>query len=137
MTECSFRSTVCLKCLKSHDSLTHCTSPVFSTFGSMRAVGSTSACRITSMSASARPLDTEFNRTHFSVRPRSRLASIFGMVFRASSCQKKKKKEISCAIVSKVLTSPQQIIQNEISQCRLDHKMNGNVYAQLGQYSVM
>lgn len=67
--------------------LTQCTSSVPSTLGSMRAGGSTSACRMTWRSSSARPLDTELTRTHFSVRPRSSSASMAAMVSRAADCK--------------------------------------------------
>lgn len=66
--------------------LTHCTSCVSSTLGNMMAGGRTSACRMTCRSASAKPLDTEFTLTHFSVRPRSSSANILGMVSLASAC---------------------------------------------------
>lgn len=67
--------------------LTHLTSSVSSTLGSMMAGGRTSACRMTCRSASARPLDTELTLTHFSVRPKSSSASIRGMVSLASVCK--------------------------------------------------
>lgn len=67
--------------------LTHLTSSVSSTLGSMIAGGRTSACRMTCRSASARPLDTEFTLTHFSVRPKSSSANIRGMVSLASVCK--------------------------------------------------
>lgn len=69
-------------------SLTHCTSCVSSTLGNMMARGRTLAFKITSRSASAKPLDTEFTLTHFSVRPRSNSASILGIVSLASVCER-------------------------------------------------
>ncbi|TNN22340.1 hypothetical protein EYF80_067545 [Liparis tanakae] len=48
---------------------------------------------MTSRSASASPLDTEFTLTHFSVRPRSSSASIRAIVSLAAVCREKKKKE--------------------------------------------
>lgn len=53
----------------------------------MMAGGRTSAWRMTCRSASARPLETEFTLTHFSVRPRSSSASILGIVSLASVCE--------------------------------------------------
>lgn len=76
------------QCLQARSvDLTHLTSSVSSTLGSMMAGGRTSACRMTCRSASARPLDTEFTLTHFSVRPKSSSANIRGMVSLASVCK--------------------------------------------------
>lgn len=71
-----------------HVDLTHLTSSVSSTLGNMMAGGRTAACRMTCRSASAKPLDTEFTLTHFSVRPKSSSANILGIVSRASVCKK-------------------------------------------------
>lgn len=49
--------------------------------------GRTAARRMTCRSASAKPLDTEFTLTHFSVRPKSSSANILGIVSRASVCK--------------------------------------------------
>lgn len=70
-----------------HVDLTHLTSSVSSTLGNMMAGGRTAACRMTCRSASAKPLDTEFTLTHFSVRPKSSSANILGIVSRASVCK--------------------------------------------------
>lgn len=86
-----------------HVDLTHLTSSVSSTLGNMMAGGRTAACRMTCRSASAKPLDTEFTLTHFSVRPKSSSVNILGIVSRASVCKTQDTQEQSLVKINTLI----------------------------------
>lgn len=105
---------------------------MFSTLGNMMAGGRTSAWRMTCRSASARPLETEFTLTHFSVRPRSSSASILGIVSLASVCEEA---EISSICMIHKSTFKGGLILNKHLGLDRTHDISQNKLAEI-QHSV-